>query len=305
MIVAATDDLTFEGRVVLVTGGASGLGRQYTEDLARAGAHVMVNTLGADPDRRSEAGAFVDGLAREGCTVALALADVGVEAEAVGAVTATVETFGRIDALVNNAGVGITGALQDVTTDQLRTSLEVNLLGTAWTMQAALKHMRAQGYGRIVNTGSGVGAFGAPGAFPYITAKAAVFGMTLSAAADNADVDICINTVLPIAYSSMGTGFDQIDPAFDEERLHARHVSPVVMYLAHERCTMTGQALHAAGGRVARVFTAITGGWSGDALTATGVAEHLDEIRDTSTYFALASSREQYDHIPRTVPASS
>ena len=299
---AATDDLTFEGRVVLVTGGASGLGRQYSEDLARAGAHLVVNALGSDPDRRGEAESLVEALNREGHTVALALGDVGIEEEAVGRVTRAVETFGRIDALVNNAGVGVTGALQDVTTDQLRTSLEVNLLGTAWTMQEALKHMRAQGHGRIVNTGSGVGAFGAPGAFPYITAKAAVFGMTLSAAADNADVDICVNTVSPIAYSSMGTGFTQIDPALDEERLHARHVSPVVMYLAHERCTMTGQALHAAGGRVARVFTAMTSGWSCEDLTATDVAGHLDEIRDPSTYFALASSREQYGHIPRTVP---
>lgn len=299
MSAPAEADLTFEGRVVLVTGGASGLGRQYSEDLARAGAHVMVNARGSDADSRRQAESFVEALNRGGHTAALAFGDVGIEQQAVGTVTRTVETFGRIDALVNNAGVGVTGALQDVTTDQLRTSLEVNLLGTAWIMQAALKHMRTQGHGRIVNTGSGVGAFGAPGAFPYITAKAAVFGMTLSAAADNADVDICVNTVSPIAYSAMGTGFDQIDPVFDEERLHARHISPVVMYLAHERCTMTGQALHAAGGRVARIFTAMTGGWSSQPLTATGVAEHLDEIRDRSAYFVPASSREQYDHIPR------
>ncbi|MEO5665021.1 MAG: SDR family oxidoreductase [Nocardioides sp.] len=300
MSVTAPGDLGFEGRVVLVTGGASGLGRQYSEDLARAGAHVMVNALAGDADRRHEAESFVDALNREGHTVALAFGDVGIEQEAVCTVTRTVETFGRVDALVNNAGVGVTGALQDVTTDQLRTSLEVNLLGTAWTMQAALEHMRTQGHGRIVNTGSGVGAFGAPGAFPYIAAKAAVFGMTLSAAADNADVDICINTVSPIAYSAMGTGFTRIDPALDEDRLHARHISPVVMYLAHERCSMTGQALHAAGGRVARIFTAMTGGYSSEALTATDVAEHLEQIRDASTYFALANSREQYDHIPRT-----
>lgn len=302
---ATTDDLSFAGRVVLVTGGASGLGRQYSEDLARAGAHLMVSTLGADPDRLRESEDFVTGLTSEGLTAALVIGDVGVEEDATAAVTRTVEAYGRIDAVVNNAGVGITGAVQDVTSDQLRRSLEVNLLGTAWTMQAALAHMRAQGHGRVVNTASGVGAFGAPGAFPYITAKAAVFGMTLSAAADHAGTDVCINTISPIAYSSMGTGFDQIDPAFDEERLHARRVSPVVLYLAHERCTMTGQTLHAAGGRVARVFTAMTAGYSSEHLTAAEVADHLDEITDPSTYFALASSREQYDLIPRATGPSS
>ncbi|MFI5436250.1 SDR family NAD(P)-dependent oxidoreductase [Rhodococcus baikonurensis] len=116
----------------------------------------MVNTRAADADQRRQAEAFVEALNREGHAVALALGDIGIEHDAVGTVTRTVETFGCID---------------------------------------------AQGHGRIVNTGSGVGAFGAPVAFPYITAKAAVFGMTLSAAAHNADVDICINTVSPIAYS--------------------------------------------------------------------------------------------------------
>lgn len=294
-----TDDLRFDDRVVLVTGGASGLGLQYSRDFARAGAAVVVNARGGGADAHRAAEAVVEELRGEGHRADLVVADVGVESEAIDLVRRVVELHGRIDVLVNNAGVGVTGRLHECTTEQLRESLEINVLGSSWTMREALVHMRAQHYGRIVNTGSGVGAFGAPGAYPYIMAKAAVFGMTLSVAQDNADRDICVNTISPIAYSGMGSGFDAIDPAFDADRLHARRVSPVVRYLAHERCALTGHALHAAGGRVARIASMMTVGYRDDDLTASDVGRHLGAIVDQASMFVLASSRDQYEHIPR------
>jgi NAD(P)-dependent dehydrogenase (short-subunit alcohol dehydrogenase family) len=152
---------------------------------------------------------------------------------------------------------------------------------------------------RIVNTASGVGAFGMPASLPYATAKAAVFGLNRSAALDNLDMNIRINAVSPIAETKMGLDYRSIHPALDGKRMHVERVSPLVLYLAHEACAVTGEAFHVAGGRVAQIFTAMSRGFAGDELSPDQIAAHLDEIHDKTEVFALNNTREQYDLIPK------
>jgi len=287
----------FDGQVALVTGAASGLGRQHAIDLACRGASVMINDIAYDGGR-SRAEVLAEELRAQGFSVAHDTSNLGDEDSARGAVARTVATFGRIDILVNNAGNGIPGAVQDTTTADFTAVINVHVFGMFWTMSEALNYMRAQNYGRIINTASALGAFGMWGAFSYVTAKSAIFGMTKAAALDNSDKDILVNTLSPTAYTQMGTGYTSIDPRFTEEKMHVSHVSPVVLLLAHRDCPVNGEAISACGGRAARIFTATVRGYAGDPLTCEGLLENIDTVLDSREFFDLKSSREQYDLIP-------
>lgn len=291
-------DCSFEGRVALVTGASSGLGRQHALELARRGAKVMINDIARDEHGRSKAEAFAAELAAEGLTVAHNTNNIGIEAQARGVVDETVREFGRIDILVNNAGNGTPGTAYDTSTADFRSIIDVHVFGMFWAMQQALGHMRAQNYGRIINTASGTGAFGMKDAFAYVTAKAAIFGMTKAAALDTPDHDIRINTLSPVAYTQLGYGYTAFNPRFTEEKMHVRHVTPVVLMLAHENCTLHGEAISAAGGRAAKIFEATVRGYYADPLTCEGIFENLDAVFDDSEFFALKNSRDQYELIP-------
>ena len=289
----------FRGRVALVTGAGAGLGRQYVVDLATRGAQVMLNAIDRGPERRAELASFVSHLRELGCDVDTVYADVSVEASALQIVDDTIGRFGTVDILINNAGYGIGGTVVDVPTEDLAAMFNVHVFASMWTMRRALPHMRGRGYGRIVNTASGVGAFGMPASLPYATAKAAVFGLNRSAALDNLDQNIRINAISPIAQTKMGLDYKSINAALDENRMHVQRVSPLLLYLAHEECAVTGEAFHVAGGRVAQIFTAMNRGFASDELSPDQIAAHLDEIHDKTEVFALNNTREQYDLIPK------
>jgi NAD(P)-dependent dehydrogenase (short-subunit alcohol dehydrogenase family) len=142
----------FDGRVALVTGSGGGLGRQHALELARRGAKVMINDIGRDGEPTAQY--LADELIGEGLGAAFDTGSVAVEAEATALVAHTIDTFGRIDILVNNAGAGGPGTALDVTTEAFADTITLHLFGSLWTMRAALPHMRAQNYGRIINTSS-------------------------------------------------------------------------------------------------------------------------------------------------------
>ena len=291
-------DCSFEGRVALVTGAGSGLGRQHAIDLARHGAKVMLNGIQRG-DTPSKAVAVAEALRAEGLEVDVDTGDMGVERDATAAVEHTVERFGRIDILINNAGHNAgRGAAQDTPTEVLAQTLQVHVFGMFWTMRRALQLMRAQDYGRIVNTGSGAGVFGGPGALSYVTAKAAIMGLTKSAAIDNEDKNIRVNTLSPIAYTQPLHRFFEIDPRFTYEKMSTARITPVLLYLAHEDCPVSGEIFHAAGGKAARLFTAMAKGYASDSLSFQDMFDHHAEIMDSSAPQALRSTREQYPLIP-------
>ena len=294
-----TSPLRFDGHVALVTGGATGLGRSYVRELARRGAVVVSASRSAadrDGDRERQ---HLDGDPAGRGRVDAVEVDVTDAAQATRLVEDVVARHGRLDVLVNNAGTAWVAPIQDGSTEQLRAMIEVHLMGTFWTMRAALPHMRDRGTGRIVNTASGVALFGRTGAFAYAAAKGAIQSMTRCAALDNVDVDVKVNAISPIATTPMAPSFESIDPLLDAGRMSVERIAPVVAYLAHPTCTLSGRVLHAAGGRVARAEPVLSRGWGSETLSAEDVADHLAEIDDLTGALALDDSLDQYAHIPR------
>jgi NAD(P)-dependent dehydrogenase (short-subunit alcohol dehydrogenase family) len=291
---AKVSEHRFDGRVAVVTGAGAGLGRQHALELARRGAKVVVNDVAKSPDGTPIAEKTAAELRALGAEAIADAASVADEAAVEAMIERAVHAFGSVDILVNNAGNAITKPIWKLSTADMRAVLDVHLFGTFWSMRAALPHMRARGYGRIVNTASALGAFGAPHSAPYVAAKAGIIGMTRAAALDNSGVDVRINSIAPIAYTALAKGFFDHLPTVNVEKLSTATVSPVVVYLAHETCALNGELLSVAAGRVARICMITAPGLYSEHLTSEQVAENLEKIMDPTGYIVPAKSMDQY-----------
>ncbi len=291
---AKVSEHRFDGRVAVVTGAGAGLGRQHALELARRGAKVVVNDVAKSPDGTPIAEKTAAELRALGAEAIADAASVADEAAVEAMIERAVHAFGSVDILVNNAGNAITKPIWKLSTADMRAVLDVHLFGTFWSMRAALPHMRARGYGRIVNTASALGAFGAPHSAPYVAAKAGIIGMTRAAALDNSGVDIRVNSIAPIAYTALAKGFFDHHQTVNVEKLSTATVSPVVLYLAHETCALNGELLSVAAGRVARICMITAPGLYSEHLTSEQVAENLEKIMDPTGYIVPAKSMDQY-----------
>jgi len=212
-----------------------------------------------------------------------AIADNSDVATATGARTlieAAVGQFGRVDILVNNAGIVRWAGLPEVDEDNLAKHIAVHVGGSFNTTRAAWPHMVEQGYGRIVMTTSS-GIFGLPNNTSYATAKAAVIGLTRSISLAGASRGIKVNLIAPAAFTRMagpGSGAPQMSPDL---------VAPMVAFLAHEACPVSGEIYTAGAGRFARIFIASTEGYV-HALphpTIEDVAQNWATINDETGYY--------------------
>ena len=291
---AKVSEHRFDRRVAVVTGAGAGLGRQHALELARRGARVVVNDVAKGPDGTPIAEKTAAELRALGAEAIADTGSVADEASVEAMIEHAVEAFGSVDILVNNAGNAITKPIWKLSTADMKAVLDVHLFGTFWSMRAALPHMRKRGYGRIVNTASALGAFGAPHSTPYVVAKAGIIGMTRAAALDNSGVDIRVNAIAPIAYTALAKDFFDHHPTVNVEKLSTATVSPVVLYLAHETCALNGELLSVAAGRVARICMITAPGLYSEHLTSEQVAENLEKIMDPTGYIVPAKSMDQY-----------
>jgi len=253
-------DLRFDGRVAIITGAGGGLGRSHALELARRGAHVLVNDLGGAVDgsgsSQSAADRVVDEITALGGTAAANHDSVATAEGGKAIVQAAIDAFGRVDILVNNAGILRDKAFHKMDDTMIQSVIDVHLKGALYVSQPAYRLMREQGYGRIVNTSSASGLFGNFGQANYGAAKAGLAGLTRVLALEGASHGVKVNAIAPIAATRMTE--DILGPL--AEKVSPDSVSPLVAYLAHEDCSVNGHVYSVAGGRVARIFVAETHG---------------------------------------------
>ena len=284
------------GQVAIVTGAGRGLGRLYAVELARRGASVVVNdvgsTMGGDGRDASVADEVVAEIRAEGGAAAASHDSVDSPEGGAAIVQAAVERFGRVDALVSNAGIFQTVPFEELSPTDWRRMLQVHLDGAFHVSQPAYKQMQAQGYGRFVFIASSAGVFGQPSSAHYAAAKAGTVGLANVIAIEGAAHGIAANTVLPFGYSRMVTETaghrEDLEP--EPGFLHAIEgelVVPLVAFLASRRCELTHHVFSACAGRYARVFSGLAHGWlaePGTTPTADDVLAHLQELVDPEPY---------------------
>jgi NAD(P)-dependent dehydrogenase (short-subunit alcohol dehydrogenase family) len=278
--------LRFDGRTAVVTGagGNPSLGRAHALLLAERGARVVVNDIGELPPALGYSGvASAEAVAEEiralGGNAVADTHSVASEEGAAAIVETALDAFGSIDILINNAGICRVASFEEMTAQDFRRSIEVNLMGTVWTCRAAWPHMKAEGYGRIINISSGSMA-GFAWQSAYAAAKAGVFSFTRSLAAEGEEHGIKANTVIPGALTRMVLAAQaDTSPWISHAREHLppEIVSPAVAFLAHESCPLTGECIESMGGHVSRMYLARTPGFTAPGMTIETIAERWRE----------------------------
>jgi NAD(P)-dependent dehydrogenase (short-subunit alcohol dehydrogenase family) len=301
----AMSNLRLDGRVAAITGAGRGIGRAYALHLASLGAKVVVNdlggsTLGVGTNTGPASNVVAEIRAAGGAAVANTADVSSVEGGASIVDTALVE-FGRIDILVNNAGNMVWGALPEATIQTIDAHLDVHVRGSFHTCAAAWPHFLEQNYGRVVLTTS-VGMFGLPDNLGYAIAKASFIGMANSMTVGRGDRNINVNCIAPNAMTRLaarpGEDDTEVDPA-QLEAMNPAFVAPMVAYLSHESCTVSGEVFVAGAGRFAKLFLAATPGYlhSGtEPPTVDDVAANWAAINDETGYYVPHSLREWAGH---------
>ena len=292
---------SFAGRVAVVTGAGRGIGRAYARLLAERGARVVVNDLGGSiagtGADHGPANAVVDEINAAGGEAIADTHDVASADGAAALVAAAVERFGHLHVLVNNAGIMRWAGLPEADGENLAAHLAVHVAGSFHTTRAAWPHMVRQGYGRIVMTTS-TGMFGLPDNLSYATAKAGVVGMTRSLTVAGAAHGIKVNLIAPAAVTRLAGGPAGASAADGDgdgpdapPQMAPELVAPMVAYLAHESCPVSGEIYVAGFGRFSRIFLAATEGYvhTGGAPTLEDVAGNWAEINDEAGYSVPAS----------------
>jgi NAD(P)-dependent dehydrogenase (short-subunit alcohol dehydrogenase family) len=278
--------LEFDGDVAIVTGGGRGLGRAHALELAGRGARMVVNDVGGGVDGSDSGDKPADEVvATIRAAGGAAVANYDSVATAEGGrsiVEQAVDTYGRIDIVVNNAGILRDKAFANMTPDVVDPVLRVHLAGAFHVTVPAWRHMKANGYGRVINTTSGSGLFGNVGQANYGAAKAGLLGLTRVLAVEGRRFGIQANALAPAAATRMnadllGDNARLLDPA---------HLAPVVAYLAHRACPLNGQILTAGGGHVGAVLLSVTRGITDRRMTAETLRDRIDEVLDPEGAFA-------------------
>lgn len=289
-------ELRFDDRVVVVTGGGRGIGRSHALLLAAKGAHVVVADNGAGIDGTGGSAQPAQAVAQEiveaGGQAVACVAAVNDPVSAESIIDCALDSFGRLDAVVNNAGIHDPGPFEDLTVEQFRAMWDVHCLGTVNVTRAAWPHFVRAGYGRVVNTVSEAMLGGIGELSSYGAAKGAVFGLTRNLATEGHAHGIRVNAVVPRAFTRMSASHsdklaaDMGVPAEAMAQINAQMppelCAPAAAYLAHQSCAISGEMLRIGLGGVARIAVVHSRGLDRTPLTAEDIAENMSAILDLS-----------------------
>ena len=294
-------DRNFKGRVAVITGAGRGLGREYARLLGSKGAKVVVNDPGVSIKGEGGDAGPAEEVVREikslggdavACTESVATPEGG---KAI--IAAALDHYGRIDILIHNAGNVRYGSLEELTHEDFEAVVRVHLHGAFHVVRPAFPVMCKAGYGRVVLTSSIGGLYGTNNVVNYGVSKAGMIGLNNIVAIEGAAKGVKCNIIAPGAVTRLADGLDtsQYPPMGPEL------VAPVVGWLAHESCSITGEMLISMGGRVARALIAETQGVYQPSWSIDDVGERLDAIRDTSKLWLLPPVPSGYvDHLTRS-----
>ena len=287
-------DLGFDGKVAIITGAGGGLGRQHALLLASRGAQVVINDLGGSIDGTGGSEGPAHTAVKEIESLGgIAVADtnsVATPEGGAGIVKTALDAFGRVDIVINNAGILRDKTFHNMDASLLDPVIDVHLKGAFNVTRPAWVMMREQGYGRVVSTTSAAGVFGNFGQTNYGAAKMGLVGFTRVLAVEGAKYNIKANVIAPLALTRMTE--DIMGPM--ASKVAPELVSPVVAFLSHEDCPVTGQIYSVAGGRVARVFIAETPGYyKAGGFTLEDVRDNWDTINDEAGYSVPANLGEE------------
>lgn len=276
-------EIKFDGKVAIVTGAGAGLGKTYALELARRGAKVVVNDLGGARDGTGAGSKAADQVVDE---IKAAGGEAAPNYDAVGSleggeriVKTAVDHFGKVDILINNAGILRDKSLVKMSSDEFEMVLDVHLRGAFYLTQSAFRLMKAAGYGRIVNTASGAGLYGNFGQANYACAKMGLVGLMHSVHTEGAKYNIKCNTIAPIAASRLT---EDVMPVEMYSKLKPEFVTPLVMYLVSEENQDSAMIFNCAAGWFSRTAimcgTGVTIGDGTGEISAEQIRAQWNEI---------------------------
>jgi len=280
-------DIRFDGRVAIITGAGGGLGKTYALELARRGASVVVNDLGGSKDGTGGGSSMADETVKEiveaGGKAVANYDSVATPEGGEGIVKTAVDNFGKVDIVINNAGILRDKTFAKLEPANLEAVIDVHLKGAFFVSQPAFRIMKENNYGRFLFTSSGAGVFGNFGQTNYGAAKMGLVGLSNVLSVEGAKNNIKCNTIAPIAKTRLtedllGPMADGLEPAF---------VTPLVTYLVSEACDLTHELFDVGGGRYARIFIGLCKGWTvpkGGPPSAETIRDNMDAIRNQDGY---------------------